>query len=397
MGEEMGMNSGSRHGSLGRATVLSLLALALVCALALAVARPAWVSASPESQLTISPSQGAVGTAVTVTLIAQVDSVGQSYKLDATMADASTAAPCDPSTLQPIPGVAPFVIAAPSGGQPAGATVNFTWPTALDHGPYWLCAVPATSAGIGYTSTNQFTVLGAVPTAVPPPAASGAVNASLSGVQVGSTFTISISHWENLSSTPPQLVYITKAPPPLGGPPVMSNVTSMGVSAPVKQVTPGPGPGDYTLTVTVPKVGPTVYYVVVANQQHAIYAGLLSVQAPPAPPTQATPPPVSVSGSSDSPSLLVVGILLAIILVMLAAVLLRARERRQRAAQQVRERQAREQYVREQQYRQQQQYASQQPPRDQWGREQQQQQWGQPQPTREEWARTHRPPRDPRQ
>lgn len=385
------MISGKRCRGRVSGLVVLLLVLATFGALALGAGLAAFprAHASPEPQLTISPTEGAVGTPVTVTLIPMQDSVGMTYRLDASMVgDPNVSTPCDPKTVQPIPGLAPFVVAQGEN------TLTFDWPTSLDQGPYWLCANPNASAGIAYISSNQFTVDGAVPTATPLPTASAVVNASLSGVLVGSTFTISLSHWSAISGTPPQSVMLTTTAPPVGSSILAPNMG--GVQGTNAQFTtaPGPNPGDYTLTVTVPKVDPTVYYVAVeTSEQSFVYGGVLAVKSPAAPastPSNTSTAPSNAS-SGNTPSLLVVGALLALALVMLAAFLLRRYARTQRLKA---EQQLREQQMREQQYRQQQQFYGQQPPATTsgpWAP-----QYPQPsQPAPDQWQRAQTPPRDP--
>lgn len=287
----------------------------------------------PNAAITFIPSQGAVGTKVTVTIniTSQADPAGWSYRLYATMIDPTTAVgdnDCDQytdKTMQPIPGLGDVT------PKPSVSTLTFEWPAALDHGPYWLCALPPGSgAGSVYYSSQPFTVIGAVPL---PATTAGAVvtNIPASGIVAGNTFTISITNWHSPSGTPPQAVELSGVLPNsqtfyYQGPDSLSGVSAQFTTQ------AGPSAGNYTLTVSMPPLYPGTYWALVADQSGFVHSQEFTVLAAPTP-TDVPPPPTANAAQtnhSDAPSLLVVGVLLAVAILMLASVLVRRRARLQR-------------------------------------------------------------------
>lgn len=306
----MGMLPGVHRGN-GRGVAV-LLGVTWFSALILGIALAPRANASSGTGLSFTPASGPVGTMVTVTINPAPGSVGQSYALDAGMGSSADDA-CNGFNLQPILGVAPFVLS------PNGTSTSFAWPSSLDQGPYWICAEPASNGGgTAYTSTQPFTVSGAVAPTQTPGTTANSVIAPVppDGVIPGATFTISVGGWSSPAGTPP-----------------------LGTSAQFT-IAPGPNSGDYVLTVTVPtsQVSGTVW-AIVADQQGQVYSNSFNVIVPA---TATTPPrPVSRPSSTSransataAPSPVVVGILLAIIVVMLVAFFLRRRASLKRRMQQ---------------------------------------------------------------
>lgn len=282
-------------------------------------------AASTPGSMTISPSSGPAGTSVQVSLIPPAGATTPvTYSLGATMTDPA-AGGC--SSPQPIPGVAPFTV----GGQGGGTT--FDWPASLNKGPYWLCATP-TSGGATVYSSQSYTVTAAVAptatvTAMPRTTASSVVaNVPAGGVLLGATFMLTITHWVSARGTPPYAVNLTAIDP--------RQHTSSGGSAASFYSTqftmaPGPGTGDYVLTVTVPdRLIPLTYWAYVSDQGGGVYSGPFKVIALAAtPPPVSSPGPSSTDGSSSFPTIFVpiIAALICIAVIMVTGAFLRRRAR----------------------------------------------------------------------
>lgn len=319
---------------------------AVFCAVAVNLGRPMDVSASGNTgMLNFTPESGpAEKVGVQVYIVRPQAAQGQpptTYTLYVTMSDPATfpdQGNCPASAIQRVPGVAPFAI-----GDGGGNTV-FTWPAALNQGPYWFCANAANPA-YGVRSTDRFTVLPDVPTPTGKTQASSVVaSVPAQGISAGATFTLTVTGWTSPYGTPPQWVFLAVVPSEVS---VSSDGfdTSGDPRAPFT-ITPGNSSGTYVLTVTVPETAPGPYWVVVADKggwvtSTSSFRVILAPTPTIAPARAAIDPGRTTSSTGASPSLLVVALLLAVAMLMLASVLVRRRLRRQRAraALQLRERQ----------------------------------------------------------
>ncbi|HEX8032422.1 MAG TPA: hypothetical protein VF510_01170 [Ktedonobacterales bacterium] len=300
--------------ALSLAAALTLFTLALVF-----VVLPQANAASTPGSINITPSSGPVGTHVEVDVIPPVNATGPvMYSLGTTTTDPASGG-C--STQKPIPGVAPFTVGTQGGG------TNFDWPESLNQGPYWLCATP-TSGGTTLYSSQPYTVTAAdVPTATATPmphttASSVVANVPAGGVPLGSTFTLTIRHWVSPRGTPPEAVNLTTQVPAQQTP---SGGSGNSLYNTRFTMAPGPGTGDYVLTVTVPDtVIPLTYWAYVSDQGGGVYSGAFNVIA------RATPPASSpTDGLSSFPIIFVpiIAVLVCVAVLMLTGVLLRRRAR----------------------------------------------------------------------
>lgn len=318
-----------------------LLGLAMLSVLALGLAVPLQVRASGiPGRLTFTPLSGSAGsTVVQVTITPPQALQGPTtYTLYVTTTNPSpdTMGNCPADTIQPIPGVAPFTVGTDGGG------TQFTWPTSLDQGPYWLCANTSPSY-LGVYSTDQFTAYAPgvpVPTATPG-ATTGTViaNVPAHGARAGSSITVSVTNWFSPSGTPPRSVVFTAINPSDLAP--GSQIADLGPSAPFT-TDQGTTSGAYTLTVTVPQnLASGIYWVVVSDGSGSVYSknmfNVIPAPVPTTAPTPVTPVPPGASNTNTAPSLLVVGMLLMLAIIALVAFLLRRVQVRQRREEQARE------------------------------------------------------------
>lgn len=296
------------------AAALALFALALGFA-----ALPRVRASSTPGSVVISPSSGPVGTAVQVWVTQPLtETTPVNYALGYTLTDPA-AGGCD--SQQPFPGVAPF------GSREANGSATFNWPASLNKGPYWLCASPTSGGGKTAYSSQPYTVTaGEVPT-VPVSTTAGVVYANVpaDGVVAGSTFTITVKNWVSSRGTPPEAVGLTAIDPSQQG-----GGSGYSYSAHFT-MTPGPGAGDYVLTVTVPDtLIPLTYWAYVSDQGGGVYSGPFKVIAPVTPtPHISTAGPSSTDSSSYFPIILVplIAILVCVGVIMLTGALLRRRAR----------------------------------------------------------------------
>lgn len=291
------------------AAVLTLFALAF-CFTAL----PQVMASSTPGSIAFSPTSGPVGTSVQVWVHQPLtETIPVTYALSFTLTDPATGG-C--AAQQPFPGVAPF------GSSEANGSATFNWPASLNQGPYWLCASPTSGNGKTVYSSQPYTVTaGAVPTATVG-TSSGAVfaNVPAGGVVAGSTFTITVKNWMSARGTPPDAVSLTAIDPSQQG-------GGTGYSYPARFTTaPGPGAGDYILTVTVPDgLVPLTYWAYVSDQGGGVYSGPFKVIAPVTPTPLASIAGPSSTDNSFFPIILVpiIAVLVCIAFIMLTGALLR--------------------------------------------------------------------------
>lgn len=275
-------------------------------------------SRSPGS-IDISPSSGLVGTSVQVNIIPpDTATASVTYTLGTTMTDPA-AGGC--SSQKPIPGVGSVNVSVQGGG------TTFEWPASLSQGPYWFCATPTSGSGATLYSRTPYTVTGPeAPTATPTPTPAKVVaNVPAGGVVIGSTFTLTVSNWPSSDGTPPSSVDFTTRDP--SQPDIASEIRADFTIA------PGPGTGDYVITVKVPaRLIADTYWIHIFDSAQAgsasdgrigAFSEAFNVVG------RATPAPASTDNSSSFPIILVpiVAGLVCIVVLMLTGAFLRRRAR----------------------------------------------------------------------
>lgn len=296
------------------AAALALFALALSFA-----ALPQANASSTPGSVIFTPTSGPIGTSVQVFVHQPLtETTPVNYALSFTLTDPA-AGGC--ASQQPFPGVAPF------GSSEANGSATFNWPASLNKGPYWLCASPTSGTGKTVYSSQPYTVTaGEAPTAtaVATTAIAVVANVPAGGVLIGSTFTITVTHWMSPQGTPPEAVSLTDKGPTQ--PPIAQEYMKNAhfTSA------PGPSEGDYILTVTVPDtLVPLTYWAYVSDQGGGAYSGQFQVIAAATTPLASSPGPTSTSGLSSFPIIFVpiIAVLVCVAALMLTGWLLRRRAR----------------------------------------------------------------------
>lgn len=302
----------------GTRSILAALALLLSCAAVLWTS-PSQTAFADSSGIRFTPSTGAVGTPVHVT----IQPGGSAGPAEANyILGTTTTSPTGPACAdsQPIPGLAPVTV-GPNGGQ-----VDFNWPDALNGGPYWLCASPADGASSGlpsYRSFTPFTVLSpGAPTPTLTPAADPTASISIpaGGIQPGATLTVQVSNWHSRSGTPPDSVALDKYDP-TGAGDAYSNLQFA--------ITSQDGAGQYTLSVTLPSLlPPQAYWIRVQDAATAVHTRPFTIAATPTPVARASRPASGDAAGQFPTSAAIIAALVALLVLLVGGFSLRLLRRR---------------------------------------------------------------------